>query len=215
MAERRRLKMSDGEKSCSPIYTRLRQVKEVSVVAEHVEEVRDATGVKRLQADLSALERKVAYSSLWDDPPKAQEIFLAFTDVKDKIKQVDEFKSQEAETIVKLTEELDSIDTGLLEEASKITKELITALNRFEPTQLLLGPYDKEGTIVTSIAGVAGTDAQQSLLPLKLLRSSLPLAPANNRQSPAYVNSRQQSLRSPQSAVASSLQQSPAISNSL
>ncbi|KAK8933332.1 hypothetical protein KSP39_PZI015201 [Platanthera zijinensis] len=136
--------------------------KEVSVAAERVEEVRDATGLERLQADLSALERKAADSSLWDDPPKAQEILLALTDVKDKIKQVNDFKSQveEAETIVKLTEELDSIDTGLLEEASKITRELITALNRFELTQLLSGPYDKEGAVVTITAGAGGTDAQ-------------------------------------------------------
>ncbi|KAK8937638.1 hypothetical protein KSP40_PGU018352 [Platanthera guangdongensis] len=138
--------------------------KEVSVVAERVEEVRDATGLERLQADLSALERKAADSSLWDDPPKAQEILLALTDVKDKIKQVNDFKSQveEAETIVKLTEELDSIDTGLLEEASKITRELITALNHFELQQLLSGPYDKEGAVVTITAGAGGTDAQGS-----------------------------------------------------
>ncbi|KAK8961928.1 hypothetical protein KSP40_PGU020033 [Platanthera guangdongensis] len=50
--------------------------KEVSVVAERVEEVRDATGLERLQANLSALQRKAADSSLWDDPPKAQEILL-------------------------------------------------------------------------------------------------------------------------------------------
>lgn len=67
---------------------------------------------------------------------------------------------EEAETIVKLTEELDSIDTGLLEEASKIVRELSKALDRFELTQLLSGPYDKEGAVVTVTAGAGGTDAQ-------------------------------------------------------
>jgi peptide chain release factor 2 len=44
-----------------------------------------------------------------------------------------------------LTEEFDSIDTTLLEEASKIIKLLNKALDNFEMTQLLSGPYDKEG----------------------------------------------------------------------
>lgn len=67
---------------------------------------------------------------------------------------------EEAETIVKLTEELDSTDTALLEEASKIIRELSKALDRFELTQLLSGPYDKEGAVVTITAGAGGTDAQ-------------------------------------------------------
>lgn len=121
-----------------------------------------SAGLERLEADRASLEKKAADSSLWDDPPKAQETLLALTDVKDKIKLLTEFKSQveEAETIVKLTEELDSIDTGLLEEASKIIRELSKALDRFELTQLLSGPYDKEGAVVTITAGAGGTDAQ-------------------------------------------------------
>lgn len=67
---------------------------------------------------------------------------------------------EEAETIVKLTEELDSIDSGLLEEASKIIKDLNKSLDKFELTQLLSGPYDKEGAVITISAGAGGTDAQ-------------------------------------------------------
>lgn len=67
---------------------------------------------------------------------------------------------EEAETVVKLTEELDSIDTGLLVEASKIIRDLNKALNHFELTQLVSGPYDKEGAIIAITAGAGGTDAQ-------------------------------------------------------
>lgn len=67
---------------------------------------------------------------------------------------------EDAETIVKLTEEMDSIDTALLEEASSIIKELNKGLDRFELTQLLSGPYDKEGAVITITAGAGGTDAQ-------------------------------------------------------
>lgn len=136
--------------------------KEVETTAERVEEIRTSAGLERLEADCALLEKKAADSSLWDDPSRAQETLLALTDVKDKIKLLSEFKSQleEAETIVKLTEELDATDTGLLEEASKIIKELTKALDQFELTQLLSGPYDKEGAVITISAGAGGTDAQ-------------------------------------------------------
>ena len=64
---------------------------------------------------------------------------------------------------MKLTEELDSIDTGLLEEASKIIKSLNKAIDNFEMTQLLSGPYDKEGAVINISAGAGGTDAQVSI----------------------------------------------------
>lgn len=55
---------------------------------------------------------------------------------------------------------METIDTGLLQEASKIIRELSKALDRFELTQLLSGPYDKEGAVITITAGAGGTDAQ-------------------------------------------------------
>lgn len=67
---------------------------------------------------------------------------------------------EDAETIVKLTEEMDSTDVSLLEEAMGIIKELNKSLDRFELTQLLSGPYDKEGAVVYITAGAGGTDAQ-------------------------------------------------------
>lgn len=67
---------------------------------------------------------------------------------------------EEAETIVKLTEEMDSTDTGLLEEASSLIKELNKALDQYELTELLSGPYDREGAVISITAGAGGTDAQ-------------------------------------------------------
>ena len=54
---------------------------------------------------------------------------------------------------------MDSIDRGLLEEAVNIIKELNKALDQFELTQLLSGPYDKEGAVVSITAGDECTDA--------------------------------------------------------
>ena len=55
---------------------------------------------------------------------------------------------------------MDSIDAGFLEEATSIIKELNNGLDRFELTQLLSGPYDKEGAVISITAGAGGTDAQ-------------------------------------------------------
>lgn len=136
--------------------------KDVENTSERVEEIVASAGLEQLEAELATLESKTAETSLWDDRAKAQEILSSLTNVKDKIKLLKDFKRQveEAETIVNLTEEMDSIDTTLLQEAAGIIKELNKALDRFELTQLLSGPYDKEGAVISITAGAGGTDAQ-------------------------------------------------------
>ncbi|XVE62136.1 hypothetical protein DITRI_Ditri06bG0094600 [Diplodiscus trichospermus] len=136
--------------------------KDVENVSERVEEIRTSAGLQLLEKELLDLESKAADSSFWDDRAKAQETLLALTDVKAKINLLNEFKTkiEDAETIVKLTEEMDSIDAALLEEAVSVVKELDKALDRFELTQLLSGPYDKEGAVISITAGAGGTDAQ-------------------------------------------------------
>lgn len=59
---------------------------------------------------------------------------------------------------------MDSIDAGLLQEAAAVVKDLNKALDLFELTQLLSGPYDKEGAVISISAGAGGTDAQVILL---------------------------------------------------
>ncbi|KAK6915778.1 Peptide chain release factor class I [Dillenia turbinata] len=148
-----------SEWAMQDFYTLRRDVETTSV---RVEDIRASAGLQQLEKEVQDLEAAAADSSFWDDRAKAQQILQALTDVKDKIKLLTDFKTQvdDAETIIKLTEEMDSMDTGLLEEASGIIKELNKALDRFELTQLLAGPYDKEGAVVSITAGAGGTDAQ-------------------------------------------------------
>nr|GLL18007.1 peptide chain release factor PrfB1, chloroplastic isoform X1 [Ipomoea trifida] len=136
--------------------------KDVEVVSQRVEEIRAAAGLQQLEGDIAALEAAAADTALWDDRAKAQQTLQALTDAKEKLKLLNDFMTQvgDAETIINLTEEMDSIDTGLLEEAAGIIKELNKALDLFELTQLLSGPYDKEGAVITITAGAGGTDAQ-------------------------------------------------------
>nr|GMC54783.1 peptide chain release factor PrfB1, chloroplastic [Ipomoea batatas] len=136
--------------------------KDVEVVSQRVEEIRAAAGLQQLEGDIAALEAAAADTALWDDRARAQQTLQALTDAKEKLKLLNDFMTQvgDAETIINLTEEMDSIDTGLLEEAAGIIKELNKALDLFELTQLLSGPYDKEGAVITITAGAGGTDAQ-------------------------------------------------------
>ncbi|KAF3329420.1 peptide chain release factor PrfB1 [Carex littledalei] len=136
--------------------------KEVEATSERVKEIMASAGLEQLEAERDSLDQKSADSSLWDDPSKAQEIMVALTDVKDKIKTLKDFMTQieEAETIVTLTEELESTDTSLLQEALTIIRRLNKGLDQYEMTQLLSGPYDKEGAVINISAGAGGTDAQ-------------------------------------------------------
>ncbi|WCJ38879.1 Peptide chain release factor 2 [Euphorbia peplus] len=136
--------------------------KEVEAASERVEEIRASVGIQQLELEVADLESKASDSSFWDDRAKAQETLLALSDVKERIKLLTEFKTkvEDAETIVMLTEEMDATDTGLMEEAASIIKELNESLDKFELTQLLSGPYDKEGAVISITAGAGGTDAQ-------------------------------------------------------
>ncbi|KAE8673414.1 Peptide chain release factor 2 [Hibiscus syriacus] len=135
---------------------------DVESASERVEEIRASAGLQQLEKELVVLESKAAHSSFWDSRSKAQQTLLALTDVKDEINLLNEFKTkvEDAETIVNLTEEMDSIDASLLEEAVNVIKQVNKALDKFELTQLLSSPYDKEGAVISITAGAGGTDAQ-------------------------------------------------------
>lgn len=55
---------------------------------------------------------------------------------------------------------METVDPGLLSEASQIVRDLNNSLDHYELTKLLSGPYDKEGACLTISAGAGGTDAQ-------------------------------------------------------
>lgn len=68
--------------------------KDVESTSQRVEVIRASAGLQQLEADLADLERVAADSSLWDDRTKAQQTLVALTDVKDKLKLLNEFRSQ-------------------------------------------------------------------------------------------------------------------------
>lgn len=136
--------------------------KDVEDIVKRVEETITSAGLEQAQANLSDLEHRASDSTLWDNPSKAQETLLALTNTKENISLLNDFqaKVEDAKMIIQLTEEMDTVDYGLLDEASKIVEDLNISLERYELTKLLSGPYDKEGACLTITAGAGGTDAQ-------------------------------------------------------
>ncbi|CAK8542539.1 unnamed protein product [Lathyrus sativus] len=136
--------------------------RDVEIASQRVKEIRESACLQLLEEEVANLETEASCSSFWDDRAKAQQTLSTLADVKDKIKLLNEYKNQveDAETIVMLTEEMESVDSGLYEEASSLIKELNKSVDLFELTQLLSGPYDKEGAVITITAGAGGTDAQ-------------------------------------------------------
>lgn len=66
----------------------------METTSERVEEIRAASGLKQLKENLEDLEAAAADNSLWDDRARAQQTLQSLTDVKDKIKLLNDFKLQ-------------------------------------------------------------------------------------------------------------------------
>ncbi len=81
-------------------------------------------------------------------------------DLKDHIQQYHRWGSslEDTKAVVELLE-LET-DTGLLQEAESTISKLNRELDQWELQQLLSGPYDEQGAVLTINAGAGGTDAQ-------------------------------------------------------
>ena len=113
-----------------------------------------------MEAKIQDLENLAAQPELWDDQAKAQQILQDLNDSKARLEQLHGWKTnlEEVETILELLEE-DS-DEMLFGEAQSVLAQMGQALEQWELQQLLSGPYDKSGAVLTINAGAGGTDAQ-------------------------------------------------------
>lgn len=113
-----------------------------------------------LNAKIHDLEHQAAEPDFWDNQAQAQRILQDLNDLKSSLAQFHDWqgKLEDAEAVVDLLE-LES-DPALLQEAAKNLIDLQQALDHWELQQLLAGPYDANGAVLTLNAGAGGTDAQ-------------------------------------------------------
>lgn len=106
------------------------------------------------------MEQIAAQPEFWNDQTKAQQTLQELNDLKSHIQQHDRWQAslEDTKAVVELLE-LDT-DESLLQEAETTINKLHQELDRWELEQLLSGPYDEKGAILTINAGAGGTDAQ-------------------------------------------------------
>ncbi len=97
---------------------------------------------------------------MWDSPEKAQQILQDLNDAKTQLTQLETWQKNldDAKAIAELLEI--EADEALLEEAQGTLAATAHALDQWELQQLLSGPYDKGGAVLSINAGAGGTDAQ-------------------------------------------------------
>ena len=106
------------------------------------------------------MEQIAAQPELWNDQTAAQRTLQELNDLKAHLQQYDHWKSslEDAKAVLELLE-LET-DAALLQEAQTNITQLRGELDQWELQQLLSGPYDQEGAVLTINAGAGGTDAQ-------------------------------------------------------
>ncbi len=106
------------------------------------------------------MEQLAAQPDFWDDQNSAQKTLQELNDLKSSLQQYDHWQTQleDAKAVLELLE-LET-DASLVTEAATNLTQLNRELDRWELEQLLSGPYDAKGAVLTINAGAGGTDAQ-------------------------------------------------------
>ncbi|QFZ92964.2 peptide chain release factor 2 [Synechococcus elongatus] len=120
----------------------------------------DYLDVPALQARIQDLEQEAAQPDFWDDQAVAQKILKQLDDCKSQVQRLADW--QQLDSDIEAILELLAIepDPALFEEAEANVQRLQRELDQWELQQLLSGPYDAEGAVLSINAGAGGTDAQ-------------------------------------------------------
>lgn len=101
-----------------------------------------------------------AQPTFWDNQTTAQKTLQELNDLKSHLQQFEQWQThlEDVKAILELLE-LEA-DEALLQEAHTNISQLARDLDQWELQQLLSGPYDQSGAVLTINAGAGGTDAQ-------------------------------------------------------
>lgn len=111
-------------------------------------------------AKIQDLEQVAAQPDFWNDQEKAQDTLQELSDDKANLSQLSQWQASLADATAILELLQADEDQALLHEAEAAVLQLGHELDQWELQQLLSGPYDKKGAVLTINAGAGGTDAQ-------------------------------------------------------
>ncbi|MFS8901988.1 peptide chain release factor 2 [Synechococcus sp. H60.2] len=120
----------------------------------------DYLDLPRLEQQIAILEQEAAQPQFWNDAEAARRHLQQLNSLKASWDQVHRWKDrlEDAASALELLQE--DPDPELLAEVSGSLAAVERELSQWELQQLLSGPYDKNGAILTITAGAGGTDAQ-------------------------------------------------------
>ncbi|MBR8833888.1 MAG: peptide chain release factor 2 [Stigonema ocellatum SAG 48.90 = DSM 106950] len=134
--------------------------REIETLSGRLGKTQDYLDIPALSAKIQDLEQIAAQPEFWDDQIKAQGTLQELNDLKAHLQQYHQWQTslEDSKAVLELLE-LET-DQGLLQEAESTITKLNHELGQWELQQLLSGPYDEEGAVLTINAGAGGTDAQ-------------------------------------------------------
>ncbi|MEO1376119.1 MAG: peptide chain release factor 2 [Cyanobacteria bacterium J06635_10] len=134
--------------------------REIETLSNRLGKTQDYLDLPALKAKIQDLEQIAAQPEFWDDQNKAQNTLQELNEFKEHLQQYHDWHSslEDTKAVVELLES--DIDESLLSEAVSNVTSLNRELDQWELQQLLSGPYDSKGALLTITAGAGGTDAQ-------------------------------------------------------
>jgi peptide chain release factor 2 len=109
---------------------------------------------------IAALEQQAGEPSFWEHPESAQKLLQDLNSLKLPLEKFYRWQASLEDTEVVLELVSETGDESLIPEAESTVSQLKQELDRWELEQLLSGPYDARGAVVSINAGAGGTDAQ-------------------------------------------------------
>ncbi|HIK44177.1 MAG TPA: peptide chain release factor 2 [Leptolyngbyaceae cyanobacterium M65_K2018_010] len=129
-------------------------------LTDRLGKTQDYLDIPALQARIQDLEQIAAQPDFWEDQSQAQETLQELSDYKANLAQLSDWQTSLDDAIAILDLLQLETDEALLQEAHDNVTRLSHELDQWELQQLLSGPYDRKGAVLTINAGAGGTDAQ-------------------------------------------------------
>ena len=128
--------------------------------------IKNALKYDDLKDELEKLENMTLESGFWEDNDKQSKILPKIKNNKMLIEKIDNLQIQinEAKGYLEIAIELNDSDS--FKESEKLSKELVSKLDKLEIDTLLSDEYDSNNAIITIHPGAGGTESQDWALML-------------------------------------------------
>ncbi len=113
-----------------------------------------------MKADIRDLDEKILEDGFWNDNQKAQKIVQEASSLKEKVKSIEDVKTQYEDLNILLELSIEEKDEASLSDVKTGIEELEKTIKALKLQTLLDGEYDKNNAILSIHSGAGGLDAQ-------------------------------------------------------